>query len=67
MIDPINPSSGYDYNNEAQFRTQVRQADIQNRKKEEADASFLMIDEADGKPYRVTLSGGALVFTEVTP
>lgn len=67
MIDPINPAQQYDYNNEAQFRTQVRQADIQNRKKEEADASFLMIDESDGQPYRVTLVSGSLVFSAVTP
>lgn len=67
MIAPIQPSPGYDANNEAQFRTQVRQSDLSNVKKDEAIASLVWIDETDGSPYRVTLVSGAFVFTAVTP
>lgn len=67
MIAPITPSASYDPNNEAQFRTQVRQADISNLKNDQPTASFIMTDETDGAPYRVTLVSGALVFTAIVP
>lgn len=67
MIAPIQPSPLYDANNEAQFRTQVRQSDLVNVKKEEAITSLIWTDETDGAPYRVTLVSGAFVFTAVTP
>lgn len=67
MIAPIQPSRSYDYNNEAQFRSQVRQEDSRNLKRDEPIASFVMTDEGDGKVYRITLSGGSLVASEITP
>lgn len=65
MIRPTQPGSQYDYNNEAQFRTQVQQADGLNVKKNEAVDSLLMIDQTDGAPYRVTLVSGVLTVTAV--
>lgn len=67
MIAPIQPSPQYDVNNEAQFRTQVRQSINASLKNNEAISSFFMTDEADGKSYRVTLSGGVFAFAEQTP
>lgn len=64
---PIQPSPSYDFNNEAQFRTQVRQADLSSVKKDEAVESMLWIDQTDGSPYRVTLVSGVFVFTAVVP
>lgn len=66
MINVV-PSPQYDANNEAQFRSQVRAADIQNLKSDVAITSFIMIDQDDQQPYRVTLESGVLVFTLVTP
>lgn len=66
MINVV-PSPQYDSNNEAQFRAQVRAADIQNLKSDVAITSFTMIDQDDQQPYRVTLESGVLVFTLVTP
>lgn len=65
MIRPTQPGPQYDYNNEAQFRTQVQQADGLNVKKNEAVDSLLMIDQTDGAPYRVTLVSGVLTVTAV--
>ena len=65
MIRPTQPGQSYDYNNEAQFRTQVQQADGLNVKKNEAVDSLLMIDQTDGAPYRVTLVSGVLTVTAV--
>lgn len=66
MINVV-PSPAYDANNEAQFRAQVRAADIQNVKSDVAITSLIMIDQDDQQPYRVTLESGVLVFTLVTP
>lgn len=67
MIAYIQPSQAYDPNNEAQFRTQVRQDASRAVRVDEAIASLVWVDEVDSKAYRVTLSGGAFVFTEITP
>jgi len=67
MIPPIQPGPSYDMNNEAQFRSAVRQNDIQAVKTNEAIQSFIMIDQDDGQPYRLTLESGVLVPTLVTP
>lgn len=65
MIRPTQPGQAYDYNNEAQFRTQVQQADGLNVKKNEAVDSLLMIDQANGAPYRITLVAGVITITAV--
>lgn len=67
MIAPIQPLPSYDSNNESQFRSQARQADLMNVKKNQPIDSLIWIDEADGAPYRVTLNGGAWVITAITP
>lgn len=64
-LAPIQPSPSYDANNEAQFRTQVRQADNASVKRDEAIDSLLWIDQTDGASYRVTLEAGVFVFTAV--
>lgn len=67
MIPFAAPGPSYDANNESQFRAAVRQADGKNLKSDVAIQSFIMIDQDDQKPYRVTLESGVLVFTELTP
>lgn len=59
MIAPIQPSPSYDPMNEAQFRTQVRQDDLKNIKKDEAQPYFTILNE-DGSPWRVYLIAGVL-------
>lgn len=58
-IAPIPPSPMYDANNEAQFRTQVRQTDLGNIKKDEATAYITLLND-DGEPMRVSLVAGVL-------
>jgi len=58
-IAPIQPAPQYDANNEAQFRTQVRQTDAGNIKKDEAAPYITMLND-DGAPWRVYLIGGVL-------
>lgn len=64
---PIQPTGVYDASNESQFRTQVLLEDGRNLKNNVPIQSFIMIDEADGQPYRVSLNAGVLTFTVVTP
>ena len=64
---PVNPATAYDYNNEAQFRTQVLLEDKRNVKDNAPISSLVWTDVADGKAYRVTLDGGAFVFEELAP
>lgn len=64
---PVNPSTAYDYNNEAQFRTQVVLEDKRNVKDNAPISSLVWTDVADGKAYRVTLDGGVFVFEELIP
>lgn len=59
MIAPVQPSPQYDSSNEAQFRTQVRQEDLRNLKKDEALPYITMLND-DGAPWRVYLIGGVL-------
>lgn len=66
-MTPVNPSTAYDYNNEAQFRTQVLLEDKRNVKDNAPISSLVWMDVADGKAYRVTLDGGAFVFEELIP
>jgi len=63
-IAPIQPSPAYDANNEAQFRTQVRQTDLDNIKKDEASAYITLIDST-GEPMRVSLVAGVLTVTAI--
>lgn len=59
MIAPTQPGPTYDANNEAVFRTQVRQEDLRNLKKDEALPYLTMLND-DGTTWRVTLVSGVL-------
>lgn len=65
MIRPTQPLGQYDYNNEAQFRTQVQQADGLNVKKNEAVSSLIMLDD-DGTPGYLTIVGGVPTWAAIT-
>lgn len=62
MISPIQPAPNYDANNEAQFRTQVREEDRRNMKKDEA-LPYLTMSNDDGTLWRVYLISGVLTPT----
>jgi len=63
-IAPIQPSQVYDANNEAQFRTQVRQTDAGNIKKDEAAPYITMLND-DGAPMRISLVAGVLIVSPI--
>jgi len=63
-IAPIQPSQSYDANNEAQFRTQVRQNDLGSVKKDEASPYITLLND-DGEPMRVSLVAGVLIVSPI--
>jgi len=63
-LAPIQPLPVYDANNEAQFRTQLRQNDLSVVKKDEASAYITLLND-DGKPMRVSLVAGVLTVTAI--
>jgi hypothetical protein len=65
-ISPIQPSLAYDANNEAQFRSQVRQEDAKALKTDQAITSFIVADDT-GATYTVTFDGTGFIFTAITP
>lgn len=65
MISPIQPSAVYDAGNEAQFRTQVRQSDGLNVKKDEAVAQLIMLND-DGSPGYFSIVGGVPTWTAIS-
>lgn len=63
-LAPIQPLPTYDANNEAQFRTQLRQNDLATIKKDEA-APYITLLNDDGAPMRVSLVAGVLTVTAI--